>query len=63
MTTPNQYLIKLYFMNLDENLSTRYQAHMDFPNTYADNFEHAELLAMRLEKTHGADDYKIVRIG
>ena len=63
MTTPKQYLIKLYFSNLDENLSTRYQALMDFPNAYADNFEHAELLAQRLEKTHGADDYKVILVG
>lgn len=63
MSNPNQYLIKLYFMNLDENLSTQYQAHICFSETYADNFEHAELLAKRLEKTHGADDYKIIRIG
>lgn len=60
MIKTKQYLIKLYFTNLDENLNTQYQAHMAFPDTYADNFENAELLAKHLEKTFGADDYKIV---
>lgn len=55
----NQYLLKLYFNNLDENLHTPHQAHIVF-DIYADNFEHAELLAKRLEKVHGADDYTMI---
>jgi hypothetical protein len=54
-----QYLITLYFTDLDENMNTKYQAHMEFPDTYADNVEHARLLAARLEKRLGADYYQV----
>ena len=53
-----QYWLKLYFTNLDENLSTKHQAHICF-DIWADNYEHAELLAQRMEKVHGADDYEV----
>lgn len=59
-TKPKQYLIKLYFSNLDENLHTKYQAHIAFPDTFADNEEHAKLLAERLEKVLGADNYEVI---
>ena len=54
-----QYLIKLYFTNLDENLNTKHQAHICF-DVYSDTLDHAELLAQRMEKVHGADYYKVV---
>ena len=60
MTEKKQYLIKIYFSNLDENLNTKHQAHIAFPDTYADNLEHAKLLAERLEKTLGADSYEVL---
>jgi hypothetical protein len=55
-----QYLLKLYFTNLDENLNTKHQAHVCF-DIYADTLDHAELLAQRMEKVHGADKYEVIK--
>ena len=60
MTVKHQYSIKLYFTNLDDNLETDHQVHICFPDVYAENLHHAELLAQRLEKIHGADDYEVI---
>jgi hypothetical protein len=54
-----QYLLKLTFTNLDENLNTKHQAHICF-DIWADTMDHAELLAQRMEKVHGADKYEIL---
>lgn len=54
-----QYTVKLYYSNLDDNLSTPHTAHIEFADVYADNDWHAELLAKRLEKSLGADDYRV----
>jgi hypothetical protein len=54
-----QYALKLYFTNLDENLNTKHQAAAVF-DIWADTEDHAELLAQRMEKVHGADHYKLV---
>jgi hypothetical protein len=55
-----QYLLKLTFINLDENLSTKHQAHICF-DIWADTMDHAELLAQRMEKVHGADKYEVIK--
>lgn len=55
-----RYLIRLFFSDLDENMNTRYQAHMDFPHVYADNHDHAVLLADRLERRLGADNFQVL---
>lgn len=57
-----QYTLQLYFTNLDENLNTKHQAAVIF-DIWADTPDHAELLAKRMEKVHGADDYKLVDMG
>lgn len=58
---PKQYLIKLYFRNLDPALGTQYQAHMAFSDTYAISEEHAQMLAKHLQKVFAADDYEVLK--
>lgn len=55
-----QYKLKLFFTDLDENLNTDQQAYICF-DIFSDNFEHAELLAQRLEKIHSADNYEVIK--
>ena len=57
---PKQYLIKLYFRNLDPALGTEYQAHMPF-DAYAISEEHAQMLAKHLQKVFAADDYEVLK--
>jgi hypothetical protein len=55
-----QYLLKLYFTDLDETLNTRFSTHICI-DIYAGNFEHAEVLAKRLEKVHGAERHEVLK--
>jgi hypothetical protein len=54
-----QYTLQLYFTNLDENLHTKHQA-AAIIDIWSDTRDHAELLAQRMEKVYGADNYRLI---
>lgn len=54
-----KYVISLYYSNLDDNLNTKEQAKICFWDVFADNLQHAHLLAEKLEKKLGADWYEV----
>lgn len=52
------YRITFKFPNLDNSLYTKHQASFSL-DIEADDYTHAYLLAERLKKVYGADDYEI----
>ena len=58
MQMKKQFLLKLYFTDLDVD-NAKISAHICI-DIYAFTFEHAQVLAKHLAKVHGADKHEVL---